>query len=77
MVEEMGQLALLSIMSHLFFIGITFIALQSLHFDKLLRSNRVFQARILYIFLTIAIGSIVSNFFLDYFDWAKQIQYLF
>ena len=66
-----------SIISHLFFIAIAFYGLQALHFDKFLRANRVFQARLLYILLTIVIGSTVSNFFFDYLDWARQIQYLF
>lgn len=74
---EFGQQALLSIVSHLFFIGISFYALQALNFDKLLRANRVFQARLLYILLTIVIGSSVSNFFLDYLNWAQLLQNLF
>ncbi|MBO0991556.1 DUF1146 family protein [Bacillus sp. SD088] len=78
MLENLGQQALINIISHLFFIGIAFIALQALHFDKLLRGgNRVFQARLLYVLLTIVIGSTVSNFFLDYLDWSKQLQLLF
>lgn len=74
---EIGQQALISIISHLVFIGLTFWALQALHFDKLLSANRVFQARVLYIILTIAIGSSVSNFFLDYLNWSRQLQYFF
>ncbi|WP_144460111.1 DUF1146 family protein [Siminovitchia fortis] len=74
---EIGQQALISISSHLVFIGFTFWALQALHFDKLLSAGRVFQARVLYIFLTIAIGSSVSNFFLDYLHWSRQLQYFF
>lgn len=77
MVENIGQEAIIKLISHLFFIGITFFALQSLHFDKLIRSNRVFQARLLYILLTITIGAGVSNFFLDYLFWARQLQFLF
>lgn len=77
MVEEFGQQSLLNIISHLFFIAITFYGLQAVHFDKLLRGNRVFQARLLYILITIAIGSSVSNFFLDYLNWARQLRYLF
>jgi len=73
---EFGQQALLSIISHLFFIGISFYALQALNFEKLLRANRVFQARLLYILLTIVIGSSVSNFFLDYLNWAQLLQNL-
>ncbi|HLU21073.1 DUF1146 family protein [Lederbergia graminis] len=77
MLENLGQQAILNILSHLVFIGITFYALQALHFDKLLRGNRVFQARLLYILLTIVIGSSVSNFFLDYLYWSRQIELLF
>ncbi|MET3697112.1 uncharacterized integral membrane protein (TIGR02327 family) [Bacillus oleivorans] len=76
MVTDFGQQALVSILSHLLFIGITWWALQALHFDKLLRVNRVVQARLLYILLTVAIGSSVSNFFLDYLIWSQQLPLL-
>ncbi|HWO78083.1 MAG TPA: DUF1146 family protein [Bacillus sp. (in: firmicutes)] len=76
MVTDFGQQALVSILSHLMFIGITWWALQALHFDKLLRANRVVQARLLYILLTVAIGSSVSNFFLDYLIWSQQLPLL-
>lgn len=71
-----GQQALLSIISHLAFIALAWWALQSLNFEKLLRANRVFQARLLYILLSIAIGSIVSNFFLDYLLWSQQLPFI-
>ena len=77
MAMEFGQQALISIISHLFFIGISFYALQSLNFEKLLRANKVFQARLLYILLTIVIGATVSNFFLDYLNWAQLLENLF
>ncbi|HEY4551597.1 MAG TPA: DUF1146 family protein [Bacillaceae bacterium] len=77
MLEDMGQLAVISIISHLFFIGITFWSLQALHFDKFLSANKVIQARLLFILLSIAIGSSVSSFFLDYLQWSQQLQFLF
>ncbi|MCR2821379.1 DUF1146 family protein [Lederbergia panacisoli] len=77
MLEDLGQQALINIISHVFFIGIAFFALQALNFEKLLRANRVFQARLLYILLTIVIGSVASNFFLDYLNWSRQLQLLF
>ncbi|MBO8175995.1 MAG: DUF1146 domain-containing protein [Bacillus sp. (in: Bacteria)] len=76
MLETYGYQALFSMMSHLFFIAITFYALQALNFERFLRSNRVFQARMLYILLTIAIGSTVSNFFLQYLLWSQQLPFL-
>jgi uncharacterized integral membrane protein (TIGR02327 family) len=73
MLTGYGQQALLSIISHLAFIALAWYALQALNFDKFLRANRVFQARVLYILLAIVLGSIVSNFFLDYLLWTQQL----
>jgi uncharacterized integral membrane protein (TIGR02327 family) len=72
-----GQQALLGMIIHLGFIVVTWWALQALNFDKILRSNKVLQARVLFILLTIAIGSTVSNFFLDYVGFANQLPYMF
>ena len=72
-----GQQALLAMIVHVVFIIVTWWALQALNLDKLLRSNRVLQARVLFILLTIAIGSTVSNFFLDYLRFANQLPYMF
>ncbi|WP_141430977.1 DUF1146 family protein [Bacillus sp. 03113] len=73
MISGFGQQALVSIVSHLCFIALTWWALQALNFEKLIRANRVLQARVLYILLTISIGSTVSNFFLNYLLWSQQL----
>ncbi|PKG22818.1 DUF1146 family protein [Niallia nealsonii] len=73
MISDFGQQALLGIITHIGFIALAWWALQSLNFDKFLRANKVFQARVLYVLLSIIIGSIVSNFFLDYLNWSKQL----
>ncbi|ETI70020.1 DUF1146 family protein [Neobacillus vireti] len=77
MINDFGQLALLSIVSHLLFIAISWWALQAIRLDKLLKANHVFQGRLLYILLAIFIGSSVSNFFLDYLQWSRQLPMLF
>ncbi|PWU67104.1 DUF1146 family protein [Gracilibacillus dipsosauri] len=77
MEQTLAQNGLVSIISHLIFIVITWQVVQSLNFDELFRKNKVFEARILIIFLTIAIGSTVSNFFLDFLNWSQQLIYLF
>jgi uncharacterized integral membrane protein (TIGR02327 family) len=71
--ENFAQVALVSIFSHLVFIALAWWALQSIRLDKLLKPNHVFQARLLYILLAIIIGSSVSNFFLDYLSWSRQL----
>lgn len=73
MVNDFGQQALLSLISHLVFIAISWWALQAVRLDKLIKPNHVFQARLLYILLAIIIGSSVSNFFLDYYQWSSQL----
>lgn len=77
MVPGFGQQALLSIIVHIVFIAIAWWALQALRFDQILRPNRVFQVRVLYILLSIVIGSSVSNFFLDYLLWSQQLPFMF
>jgi len=77
MIPSFGQQALLSIIVHIIFIAIAWWALQALRFDQILRPNRVFQARILYILLSIVIGSSVGNFFLDYLLWSQQLPLIF
>jgi uncharacterized integral membrane protein (TIGR02327 family) len=77
MVADFGQQALISIVVHIFFIGITFWSLQALNFEKLLKPNRVIQARLLIIILTITVGSSISNFFLNYLLWSQQLPLMF
>ncbi len=78
MVQQLfGQQALLSIISHLLFIVITWWALQAIRIDALIKPNHVWQARVLLILLTIAIGTTVSNFFLDYLIFSQQLPLLF
>ncbi|WP_102273635.1 DUF1146 family protein [Cytobacillus massiliigabonensis] len=73
MISGFGQQALISIISHLAFIALAWWALQALRIDQILKPNHVFQARVLYILLSIVIGSSVSNFFLDYLLWSQQL----
>ncbi|MCE4046045.1 DUF1146 family protein [Lysinibacillus fusiformis] len=75
--EAIGQEALLGILSHLFFIAITFYALQAFMIEKLFKKNRVFQIQLIYILLSITIGSAVSNFFLQISNWSGKLPYLF
>lgn len=68
---------LLAIFSHIFFIGVSFYALQALMPEKIIKKNRVMQAQLLFILLSIAIGWAVSNFFLEISYWSGRIPKLF
>jgi uncharacterized integral membrane protein (TIGR02327 family) len=76
-INDFGQMAMVSIVSHLVFIAISWWALQAVRLDKVIKANHVFQARLLYILLAIFIGSSVSNFFLDYLQWSRQLPLIF
>ena len=77
MMPMLGQQALVSIIVHLLFIASTWWTLQGVRLEALIKQNRVFQGRLLYILLTIASGSTGGNFFLDYLSWSKQLPFLF
>ncbi|MBM7618621.1 putative integral membrane protein (TIGR02327 family) [Bacillus tianshenii] len=70
---DLGVQSLISILSHLLFISITWWALQAIHYEKWMKPNRVVQMRLLLILVTIAIGSAVSNFFLDYLFLSQRL----
>ncbi|MDS9472267.1 DUF1146 family protein [Sporosarcina pasteurii] len=72
-----GFQPLLAIFSHIFFIGVSFYALQAIMPEKIIRKNRVFQAQILFIFLSIMMGWSVSNFFLEISYWSGRLPTLF
>ncbi|NLI67567.1 MAG: DUF1146 domain-containing protein [Bacilli bacterium] len=72
-----GYFSLISLFSHIFFIYVTWIAIQSVNFEVFIRKNHVREARLLIILLTIVIGSTVSNFVLDIIRWSQDLVYLF
>ncbi len=74
---QLGQQAIIGIISHLFFIAVTFYALQALRLEQVFKKGKTFQIQILYILLSIAIGSTVSNFFIAFSTWSQQLPYLF
>ncbi|RHW37209.1 DUF1146 domain-containing protein [Neobacillus notoginsengisoli] len=77
MVGGFGAEAMVGIFTHLVCIALAWWALEALNFEKLIRANRVLQARVLYILLSIVIGSAVSDFFLDYLLFSRQLPSIF
>lgn len=76
MFSVIGQDAMLGIVSHIAFMVITWRILMGVNVDALIKKGKVFEARMLLIFLTIVIGTTVSNVFLQLVSWTKQLQYL-
>ncbi len=74
--EEIGYQSLTNMLSHIVFIIITWRILQAVNLDGIIKKGRVFEARLLMMFLTIAIGTTVSRFFLDYLQWSQNLKFL-
>ena len=74
---QAGQQALFGIMAYIFFIGITFYALQAFRLEQLFKKGKVFQIQLIYILLSIAVGSSVADFFINFSNWSKQLPYFF
>lgn len=76
MYQTFGIQAVLGMISHVFFIAVTFYALRCIRVDQLFKKGHTFQIQLVFILLSIAIGSTVSNFFLDFSGWSQQVPYL-
>ncbi|WDF81760.1 DUF1146 family protein [Lacticaseibacillus pabuli] len=76
MTQTFGINAVLTIMSHLVFIMITWRTLIALKFDNFLKPNRVRESQVLLFFIAVAIGYLVSSCFLSLVEAAKNLTYL-
>jgi uncharacterized integral membrane protein (TIGR02327 family) len=65
---------LLNIAAALFFIIIAWWGLQALKFEKLVRNPQSAQAKLLQILLSIALGTVIANFFTDYLSWFTLLK---
>lgn len=72
-----GQIALVGILSHLLFIWLTWRVMLKMNFEPIVRKGHVTEARIFLLFLAVVIGSGVSRFVLDIFNWTRDVIYLF
>ncbi len=75
--KMIGYLSLVGMISHVFFIYLTWIVIQSINFDHFFHKNKIVEARIFIIFVTIALGTTVSRFVLDILQWSQDLIYLF
>lgn len=75
--KTIGYFSLVGMLSHVLFIYITWIVIQSINFDQFFYKNKINEARMFIIFVTIAIGTTVSRFVLDIIQWSQDLIYLF
>jgi len=68
---------LFSIVVVLVSIACAWICLQQIRFDLFLKDPKSGSAKLLQIFLSIALGYQVAKFLLDYFNWAVLLRGMF
>ncbi|MBI0120449.1 DUF1146 domain-containing protein [Lactobacillus sp. M0398] len=74
---QLGVHALISIVIYLITIGLSFQIMKSVHIEKIIRKNRVFEAQLLLIFAAIALGFLVGNFLITLIDTSLQLSNFF
>ncbi|UQS82879.1 DUF1146 family protein [Bombilactobacillus folatiphilus] len=72
----MGIQNLLIIFSHLFFIWLAFLAVQTLDWDRVLHVHTNNWGKILIVFLAIALGYNVSSFFISFVQAFQNLIFM-
>lgn len=75
--KQVGIQSLLTLCSHIFFIWIAFLAIQTLNWDKLLHNHTNNLGKILITFLAIALGYTVSSFFINLIQTFQNLIFMF
>jgi len=74
---SMGIDGLVQILLSIFFIGLAWWGLQNVRWDIFLLKPNSPQGKLMVILLSIIIGSLVAQFFRDYFGWTTLLKHLF
>ena len=77
LLAEAGQQALMNVMAYIVFIGIALYALQGLRIEQLFKKGKTFQVQLFYILMSIVIGSVAADFFMNFLTWSQTIPYIF
>lgn len=64
------------ILMHIVCIILTYRALQALRIEQLFKKGHIQQIQLLLLFISIVIGSLVSNAFYQIYEWSTWLQYL-
>ncbi|WP_025025738.1 DUF1146 family protein [Caldalkalibacillus mannanilyticus] len=73
----LGVNAIISMLLSIFFIGVSWWALQAFKFDLFIRNKNGTQAKLLQLIIAIVLGYGVTSFFMDYLKWSALLKYIF
>lgn len=76
MFRDLAIDSIIFMMMHIMFIVLAWKVLEAVQLEQIFKKNRVIESRILFMMLAIVIGSTVSNFFIDFINWSRQLQHL-
>lgn len=65
--------SLITLFSHLFFIGLSYWAVQSVRTEHLFKKNASQQVRIFLLLLAVGIGYAVSSFFMEFMTYSQNL----
>ena len=65
--------SLITLFSHLFFIGLSYWAVQSVRAEHLFKKNASQQVRIFLLLLAVGIGYTVSSFFMEFMTYSQNL----
>ena len=65
--------SLITLFSHLFFIGLSYWAVQSVRTEHLFKKNASQQVRIFLLLLAVGIGYTVSSFFMEFMTYSQNL----
>jgi len=54
---------------------VSLFAVSGINFDKIIKSNHIWEARILVIIISIALGYFVANFIIEFLQYSQIIEY--
>lgn len=58
---------------YVFMVPVSVWALESLNIENKFKKNRIWQARVLYLLIALALSYLVVNFFIDFYEYSKFI----
>ncbi|ALX88774.1 DUF1146 family protein [Lacticaseibacillus paracasei] len=77
MFQTIGLNGAITIVSHFVFIMLAFRALNALRFEQFIKANHVREEQVLLLFIAVALGFLVSSFFLSLLQAALNLPKLF
>ena len=75
--RNVGLFSLLTIISHIIFIWISFNVIQVFDIKKIIKTDNFGKVQVLTVFVSIALGYTVSSFFLSIVSACQNLKYLF